>query len=547
MRKRAGFCGASVACLLLTITPQAKAATDSQQCPPRIAWQRSFGGTNIDSLYAVKATADGGVIAGGYSESPPGGNKTAPFYGRSGFPGGDFWVVRLDATGDKLWEAAYGGTASDVLTALQQTTDGGYILAGHTYSGVGGIKATPNYGDEDYWVVRIDSTGALLWERTLGGHRGDFGTCVLQTRDGGFLVGGYSFSDPSGNKTTPWYGARDIWLVRLNPQGDIMWDRSYGGSLYDSPARILQIDDGGFLLAGWSNSGISANKSSPNHGDEDFWIVRIDAQGNRLWDQSFGGTRTDILNSIDATSDGGFILAGNSYSSPGGNKTSPTFGFTDFWVVRVDALGNLLWDRSFGRAGYDFLFDVLHTSDGGFVLAGDSDLHPPDFDVDAWLLRLDAEGQLIWQTTVGGLTADRAIALARAGDGGFLFGGNSESAPGRTKASPLFGAVDYWLVKFQPEPPNCDSDSDGVPDDRDQCPNSPPGAVVNAHGCSIAQLCPCEGPWQNHSEYVQCVMERAGEFFDQGLIDENERKRITRAASRSDCGKRPPPGGIEKE
>jgi hypothetical protein len=286
---------------------------------------------------------------------------------------------------------------------------------------------------------------------------------------------GTTASSADGNKTTPGFGGDDIWVVRADAAGNKLWDQTYGGTLYEYPGEVLQTADGGFMISAWSQSGADGNKISESLGESDGWVLRLNGDGARQWEQVFGGADSETLFSMARTSDGGYILGGFT-NAGGGNRT-------DTWLVRLDSQGSRLWDQVVAGG---IQSDVKQTSDGGFVVAGDS------------------------------------------------FAG-AESL------------VNGWVFKLGPDRLTCDDDGDGVPNDRDQCPNTPASAVVNAQGCSIAQLCPCEGPWQNHSEYVQCVTERAGEFFAQGLIDENERKRITRAAARSDCGKRPQQSGIEKD
>src|SRR5688572_5677006 len=196
---------------------------------------------------------------------------------------------------------------------------------------------------------------------------------IIQLADGSFVVGGSSYpysSGTSGNRTSTNYGRRDFWLVQLDAQGQKQWDQAYGGIRNDSLHALAQAADGGFILGGQSESPASGNKSSTNYGQTDMWIVRTDAIGNKLWDRSFGGSGYDFLREIKVTADGGFIVGGSSASPVSGNKSSPLRGQNDYWVIRLDANGNKLWEASFGGELDDNLRSIQQTPDGGFVAAG---------------------------------------------------------------------------------------------------------------------------------------------------------------------------------
>ena len=428
--------------------------------PPAIEWQRSFGGTNDDRLRVLCQLADGGFLLGGFSNSDPAsgasGNKTAAALGDY-----DFWIVRLDAAGNRLWDRSFGGTNEDVLFSLQPTHDGGFILAGYSASGTSGNKSTGNYGGYDFWVLRLDSAGNKVWERDLGGTGDDFGRSVCQTADGGFLVGGQSLSAPSGNKTAALFGTNDFWIVRLNASGGIDWDRSFGGTGADRLQSLEQTSDGGFILGGVSLSGVSGNKASAGYGLNDYWLVRLDAAGNKLWDRTFGGTDNDELLSVQQTSDGGFILGGFSWSDINGNKTSRNYGVSDFWVIRTDGGGNKLWEQTFGGRESDSARSLQQTRDRGFIIGGISASGTSGMSTktspyyggiaDFWVVRLDAAGVALWQQSFGGLGDDGIWSLQHTADGGFVFGGGSDSSPGGNKTSANFGSYDFWVVKQAPD------------------------------------------------------------------------------------------------
>jgi hypothetical protein len=329
-------------------------------------WDQSYGGTGDDSLESVQVLPDGGFLLGGWSTSPPSGNKTSPHFGES-----DYWLVRTDAAGNKLWERSFGGSLSDTLTSLELTSDGGFVLAGGSTSGSDGNKASPHFGLHDFWVVRLDSAGNRVWERSFGGAGREPICSIKPTVDGGFvLVGPSDSSHGSGTKTSPHFGQQDFWVVRLDAHGQQIWDKSFGSSGPDEARSVLQAADGGFFVGGGSGLGSGGNKTSRNFGWFDYWLVRLDAAGNKLWEQSYGGEGGDDCKAMALLSDGGLLLIGSSWSSAGGSKTSPLLGGNDFWVVRTGPSGTQLWDESFGDENNNHAYSAQSTSDGGFVVAG---------------------------------------------------------------------------------------------------------------------------------------------------------------------------------
>ena len=423
---------------------------------PAIQWQQSFGGTSGDELYCLRQTSDGGFVLGGYSGSSAGtGNKISQRCGSQA----DFWVVRLDADGSVLWDKSFGGFNVEYLYSPEETTDGGFILGGYSLSDPGMCsKTSPKYGMRDFWVVRLGSDGDKLWDKSFGGSGFEPLYSLQQTSDGGFILGGYSDSAAgSGNKTSPNHGFSDFWVVRLDPEGNTLWDKSFGGSDIEYLYGLQETTDGGFILGGCSFSDPgTGDKTSPRYGSADFWVVRLDTDGNMIWDKSFGGSEYDYLKSLQQTSDGGFILGGCSYSGPGtGDKTSPQYGYGDFWAVRLDADGNKVWDESFGGNDLDELTCLQETMDGGFIVGGrsystaGSRMSPYYGGRDFWVVRLNAAGNKLWDMSFGGSDNDDLYSLQQTNDRGFILGGYSRSAPGTgNKESASYGAGDFWVVKL---------------------------------------------------------------------------------------------------
>jgi hypothetical protein len=292
-------------------------------------WDRCYGGGQGEALRAIAPGDDGGYLLAGLSKSPPGGNKTAANRGAY-----DFWAVKVDTSGQKLWDQSYGGENDDYVRAAIATADGGYLLAGTSYSGVSGNKTAASCGWADIWVVKINRNGAKQWDRAFGGGGANSLQAIVSTPDGGFLLGGATDSTGGGNKSAPSHGDQDAWVVKLDSQGNKQWDYSYGSSLADQCWAIAP-GAGGFLLGGPSSSHAGGNKEAVNYGNSDYWVVRIDSDGNKLWDQAYGGSSSDILTALAAAGDGGFLLAGQSSSPPSGTKTAPRRGASDYWLVKV--------------------------------------------------------------------------------------------------------------------------------------------------------------------------------------------------------------------
>ncbi|HHY84921.1 MAG TPA: hypothetical protein GYA07_05230, partial [Verrucomicrobia bacterium] len=395
-----------------------------------------------------------------------GGTKTS-----DGFGGTDFWVVRLDASGNQTWDKSYGGLSQDYLRSIAPAPEGGALLAGHSASDISGNKTSPLIGSGifglgDFWVVRIDASGNRLWDFSYGGNDDEVLYAAEPTSDGGFILGGYSASTNSGNKTSLNFGQQDYWIVRIDENGNKLWDRSFGGDGSDILYDVKQTADSGFILAGVSTSGTTGNKTSEPFGNEDVWVIRTDSNGNKLWEKSFGGNGRDGAHAVEVLPDGGFIVGGYSASTNSGNKTSANYGMADFWVIRLDSEGNKLWERSFGGDRDDQMLDLVVLPDGGFALAGYSysratgNKTSPNFDPanppspDYWLIRLNSDGDKLWETVYGGTDYDTSTELDITSDGGLILGGDSRSGMNGNKTSPNYGEQDFWVLKLAPEVPS---------------------------------------------------------------------------------------------
>lgn len=347
----------------------------------------TYGGSGYEYAYSIQQTADGGYVFTGPSDSASAGLW-------------DFWIVKLDASGNVSWQRTYGGSADDVPNCIKQTADGGYIVAGRTQSF--GVS-----GGMDAWVLKLDSSGNRTWQRSFGGSGNyDAAYSVVQNDEGGYYVAGWTNS----------YGAglSDYWVIKLDSAGNSLWQKALGGSSNDCAYTCCLSGDGGVVVAGGAAVGA---------GGFDVWVVKLNSSGSVVWQKAFGGTADDLAFSIQRTADDGFIVAGFTKSFGAGNE--------DFWVLKLDASGGLTWQRTYGSTQTDWAFAVTQAADGGYFAAGRTTSFGAGTDV--WLLRLNAAGNAVWQRNYGSSGIEYAYCVWPAADGSFMVGGITGS----------FGAVSY--------------------------------------------------------------------------------------------------------
>lgn len=421
---------------------------------PQVEWQRSYGGTNTDFLFGLAQATDGGYFLVGNSYGPASGIKTSTNYGDY-----DGWVVKIDGNGNIIWEADFGGTNTDQISAVQQTADGGCVVAGLTFSGISGNRTNNWNGSSDAWVMKLDANGNRQWEKCYGGTSIDSFNYIQTNSEGGYFVCGTSMSGISGNKTTASFGFTDSWVYKLDANGNKAWEKAFGGTGGEGALCVDATRDGGCVIGGPSSSGVNGNKTSPNYGGNDYWIIKLDTDGNKQWENSFGGTSSDTLVKLLQTPDDGYILGGYSSSGISGNKTSPNYGGSDFWVIKLDSGGNKIWEASLGGNTNEELRGLTLTSDGGYLLGGYSassvsgNKTTQNFGgADFWLVKLDTSGNKVWDQTFGGTNDDFLYALRPTADNGFILGGYSLSPPSGNKTSPSYGGNDFWVIKLTTKP-----------------------------------------------------------------------------------------------
>lgn len=441
--------------------------SNAQNTRPIIQWQKCFGGTGSEIALSVQQTKDLGYIVAGYTDSHNG-DVTGfhpNLYGGNDLY--DYWVVKIDSSGDIQWQKCLGGSGQDEASSIMQTSDGGYIVAGYSILSHDG-DLTDCYGQEDYWVVKLDSTGYIEWQKSLGGSNSDQAFSVKQTFNGGYIVAGFSASsdmDVTGNHNhdTSLSYTGDFWVVKLNIQGNIQWQKCLGGSGGDFAFSIQQTNDSGYVVAGYSQSkdGDVTGSHDTSYYYGNYWVVKLDTSGNIQWQKSLGGTNDDIAESIQQTSDGGYIVAGYSYSNDG--DVTDHFGETntsDYWIVKLNSSGIIQWQKSMGGTGNDRAASIQQTDDGGYIIAGDTysnngyvsekhDTTAPSEYSNYWIAKLDTSGLVQWQKSLGGTSQDIATSIQQTSDGGFIVAGMTFSNNGDvTGFHGGYYLGDYWIVKL---------------------------------------------------------------------------------------------------
>lgn len=413
-----------------------------------VEWSRNYGGFLNDSANDVIQTNDGGFVAVGFSRSSN--FDVSQNYGKS-----DYWVLKVDSIGDVEWEKNFGGSENDIASSVVQAPDGGYLVAGGSVSF--DLEVIGNNGNEDVWVLKLTPDGVVEWTKTYGGSSNERAESIEMTTDGGYILAGYSDSQDGDVGSN--HGDFDYWLVKIDPDGNLLWENNFGGSFSDWGFDVKQTPDGGYLMAG---STFSDNGDvSSNNGFYDYWLVKTDANGNMEWEQNYGGTLEERAYSIVLTQNGEAIIAGTSNSGdwdlPGNN------GSYDYWLIKIATNGDLIWSNNFGGSAEDRAFALAETSDGDYLVTGFSvsvngDVGGNYGSKDAWLIKFDTDGKVIWENNFGGTKEDRLFAIIERNGQGFLGAGLSASDNNHLPANQ--GGQDLWLVSLSPDSLSIDLGND---------------------------------------------------------------------------------------
>jgi hypothetical protein len=365
-----------------------------------------------------------------WMEEYNGGLLLAGFSNAKGTNGGfDFVLKKTDLFGNIQWEKFYGSTNDERGYVVKQVP-GGMIYGGAMLSA--NYDDLRNTGGWDGLLLKLDSSGNILWKKNYGGSEGDSIRDVIHTNDNGFIFCGYTFSESYENH----HGGKDFWIVKTDHNGEIQWEKVLGGSQYDMAYSVVQTRDNHYVVAGYSFSTNGDLSGMENHGNGDYWIIKLDYYGNIVWSKLYGGSGWEEVRQVIETRDRGFLLAGVASSKNGDVKDSK--GRWDAWLVKLDRNGDLEWEKTYGGSSYDKAFSVQQLSDRGFVVAGmtksnDGDVENHYGDSDVWVFRTDKNGGLMWEHTIGGKESESAEKVLRLKDGRYAvawgeFAGNESFA-----------------------------------------------------------------------------------------------------------------------
>jgi uncharacterized repeat protein (TIGR01451 family) len=418
-----------------------------------ILWTRRLGSSSFEFPYDAFQKNNGQYIIGGQAGS----GNNFDVSGNHGFT--DMWVINLAENGNTRWAKCFGGSSFDDLKRIIPTDDGGYIIVGSTQST--DFDATGNHGLYDLLTIKIDSLGGIQWRNILGGDNDDRVIDATKAADGSIYMVAKTYSNNTGNITN-YKGDGDIWVVKLNSSGVLQWQKTLGGSSDESPVRLRITNDNNLLILSTSSS--NDGDVTGNHGSSDLWLTKLNTTGNIIWQKSFGGTNGEIADQIIEESDGSLVLLGAAYSN-NGNLTG-NFGRTDIWVVKTTVDGNLQWQKNYGGSGWDGSVQVQkklnHT---GYYIIGYTDSHndgnvfgfhmpqnPADTLIhDGWFLDLDASGNLITQRCFGGSRRDFIYQFIQISESELMFAGQTSSFDGdviggyNTTSNP---GGDSWLILY---------------------------------------------------------------------------------------------------
>ena len=358
------------------------------QQPRGGTFMKKFGGIWDDSGSCVQQTMDGGYIITGTTGSYGAGNW-------------DFWLIKTDNAGNKLWDKTFGGEKTEKGRCIQQTNDEGYIMTGITWS--------YGSGKGDVWLIKTDNTGNKSWDRTFGGTDIDWAECVRQTTDEGYIITGHTMSFSAGEYDS------DVWLIKTDNAGNEVWNRTFGGTETDYGYSVQQTTDGGYIITGFTWS-----FSTDDYVDG--WLIKTDSSGNMMWNRTFEG---GVGNSVQQTNDGGYIITGKKYNY-------------DVWLIKTDNNGNKVWDKTFGGTSWDEGYCVQQTSDEGYIIVGCKGLYGAN-EGDVWLIKTNNDGNKSWGRTFGGADYDAGSWVQQTSDGGYIITGVTDST--------VYEEGDVWLIK----------------------------------------------------------------------------------------------------
>lgn len=407
---------------------------------PAPEFNKSYGGPDRESVFGIVRTIDGGYVLAGSTNIEIDGRASEKQH-RS--EAGNFsWLMKLDKNGNMLWQKSLG---DGIPYSFTKRIGGGFAVAGYTFnSNVSGYHGR----QADVWVITTDEDGNVLWQKAFGGSGFDIGLSIISTFDGGYVIAGATESTDGDvtNRTTKVPHADDAWILKLDMDGHIQWQKSFGGSGYDRANSIIASSDGGFVFTGFAAS--NDGDVSGNHGANDVWVVKLNNKGNKVWQKTFGGSGADFGSSL-IYSGGGYVVAGSTLSTDG-DVSGYHGGFSDAWVIKLNESGDKIWQKTFGGSGADNAGSITEGRDGGYLLVGNtqsSDVIGYHGYSDALIVRMDRNGNKQWEKALGGTLDESVGFVITRPEGGYVMAGESTSNDGDVTST--HGNYDAWITTIK--------------------------------------------------------------------------------------------------
>ena len=403
-----------------------------------LIWSKTFGGSGNDICNQVINTKDGGLLLVGSTNSING--DVLKNQGRT-----DVWMIKLSAIGDVQWQKTFGGRFEDEGKSLVQTVDGGYVLVGNTFSNNGDI--TTNKGLSDVWVFKVDSIGNLLWQKSFGGSNMDEGNSIATLKDGSLIIGA-STSSSNGDVTNKKSG-QDAWVIKLNSSGILQWQKTFGGNANEFVSAIEPSNDGSIFFVGATTS--NDIDVTGNRGGQDLWMVKIDSTANILWQKCFGGSLSDVGNDLVLLADGSLAAVG--YTSSNNGNVQGNQGLTDLWTIHVSSQGDLLFQNCLGGSGSEIGYSICATNDNNFLCFGrtnsnDGDVPRNNNGIDQWLVKIALTNTVVFQNVYGANTSKAKNIFNQVAFSPFDKGSIGVGFSNSIELAEYKGKNDYFVSKF---------------------------------------------------------------------------------------------------
>lgn len=417
-------------------------------------WDKRYGGLETDPFDAIVQVDNGYLLGGGSYSEFAGGDKTQNNWGT----GSNFWVVRIDSNGVKLWDKRYGNSdgISSVYT-IEKCSDGCYLLAGSVGATADGDKTQQGWGGGDFWLIKIDSNGNKVWDKRFGGFNNDYITSCVELNNKDILIAGMISSGIGGDVSTPSHGngaTDDLWVLKLDSIGNIIWEKRFGGDAQETSPGIIALNDSSYILSGGSYSNISGERTAPRKGSADIWVLKLDGNGNKIWDKSFGNSLGSKYEDIKKMNDGSIVINGLVSLGNEGDISDIVIGETDFWVLQLDKDGNKVKDFVIGGMDIEDNGHIDVTNDGFLVsgisksnISGDKS-ESNNGNTYTWVVKVDSFGNKIWDRTIFSNNGNFGFAISSGGNCFVAAMTTADNIGGYKTQDSWNNSGDYWVIKF---------------------------------------------------------------------------------------------------